>query len=50
MVSTVEIGSTGPPKAGRPAERSMRKPKRAAAPIMPEIAPDAPISGAWLVM
>ena len=25
----------------------MRKPKRAAAPIMPEIAPEAPTSGAW---
>ena len=28
----------------------MRKPNRAAAPIIPEMAPDAPISGAWSSM
>src|SRR3954453_8832488 len=46
MRKTIAIGSTGPAKAALPEERSVRNPKRAAAPIMPDIAPEAPPSGA----
>ena len=45
--NTAGMGSIPPPKAALPSRRSIWKPKRAAAPIIPEIAPDAPTSGAW---